>query len=231
MGQILWPQWESVILSARPCPAGYPTDSVTVGSFSFITAAGPFTPPPTLVVRASVVQTTVVRGFFTASIGSPRCLPRWRSSPGSSAATGWDRSLVESSPLISSAQQIRSSELGSIRSAVKSEPGRAHRSAGLGERRPPSERKHAALGAQESGVFGNRLVIGDLQFQRRIGLTFPAQLFTPREGGLMRILSTAVLACSESFKRLHQAERQITDPVWRRATGSVFWKLDRSHCY
>ena len=41
---------------------------------------------------------------------------------------------------------------------------------GLGERRPPPEGKDAALGAQESGVFGNRLVIRDLQLQRRIGL-------------------------------------------------------------
>src|ERR1700722_19197676 len=80
MGQILWPQWESVILSARPCPAGYPTDSVTVGSFSFITVCWAFT-PPTLVVRASVVQTTVVRGFLRprldrhgASHGGAHCL-------------------------------------------------------------------------------------------------------------------------------------------------------------
>jgi sugar phosphate permease len=42
MGQIFWPQWESVILSARLCPAGYPTDSVTVGSFSFITVCAVF---------------------------------------------------------------------------------------------------------------------------------------------------------------------------------------------
>jgi hypothetical protein len=38
MGQIFWPQRESVILSARPCPAGYPTDSVTVAYFSLLGA-------------------------------------------------------------------------------------------------------------------------------------------------------------------------------------------------
>lgn len=41
---------------------------------------------------------------------------------------------------------------------------------GLGERHPLTERKQLTLRTQESGVFGNQLVIGDLQLQSRTGM-------------------------------------------------------------
>ena len=182
MGQILWPQWESVILSARPCPAGYPTDSVTVGSFSFITVCWAF-------------HSSSYPGRSSFSRWNPRFLAGFLRPPlDRHGASHGGAHHLDLRPRLggiglwfnlrrSSARHSGPARASWDLSGRQLKVSRAARigQLGLGERRPPSERKHAALGAQESGVC-NRLVIGDLQFQRRIGLDVPGPAFHSARG-------------------------------------------------